>query len=108
VSPDPGAAAWRELAAELGTIAERHVRHVFEWLDHCLETGESRGEVATVLALADLANGRPLSTVIGGLLDSADLWMPCPGEDDPSCRCGFCAFGRSAAALAAAERVSVR
>jgi len=102
--PDPDAGWWREQAGELGTIAERHLRHVFAWIDRSLETGESRGEVAAVLALVDLTDGKPLSHVIGDLLLSGDLWMPCPGEDDPSCRCGFCAFGRSRHAEPAAAR----
>lgn len=99
MSPDPDAAAWRARTAELRDEVQHQIRHVFEWLDHSLEVGESRGEVAVVLAVVDLDDGKPLSHVLGDLLLSADMWMPCPGWESPACRCGFCTYGRSRHAL---------
>jgi hypothetical protein len=82
--PDPDAEAFRVAMAELHGEAQQRVGHVFAWLDRCLETGEKRGEIDVVLALAGLADGNPLSHVLGDLLNSADMRMPCPAGRKPN------------------------
>jgi len=106
--PDPDAEAFRAELATLHGEAQRHVGHIFAWLDRCLETGDQRGGIDVVLALADLDTGSPLSHVLMDLLSQADRRMPCPGGDDPLCECALCAYGRSGATVAAGVRVKVQ
>ena len=101
--PDPDAPAFRAEMAQLRDDVQRHVSAVFEWVDRSLETGERRGEIAAVLALADAADGRMLSHVAADLLYAADTHMSCPRMDDPACRCAFCAYGPGTEDLIVAE-----
>ena len=72
MSPDPDAAEWREVAADLGALAEERVRAAFEWVGAELGTSGSRGAVVLMLALSDMDHGRPLPRVLADVLAAAD------------------------------------
>jgi hypothetical protein len=103
VTADPAAAAWRACAAELRADVEHHIRHVFEWIDAELAGGGDDGAVVLLIAELDLDGGTPLSRVIADVLLYADADAPCPSGEDPSCRCGWCTYGRARTARAAAS-----
>jgi hypothetical protein len=70
VSPDPDAAEWRQVAADLGALAQEHVARVFAWIDDELANSGSDGAVSLMLALSDLDRGMPLHAVI----DELAIW----------------------------------
>ena len=82
--PDPDAEAWRQMAADLGALAEDHVRAVFAWIDRELAVSGSRGAVDLILALRALDGedaecaGDWLPLAVINLLIAADANMPCP------------------------------
>jgi len=72
VSPDPDVEAWRQVAADLGALAQNQVRESFEWIDRCIVDGRGAGVAALLLGLQDLQAGRPLRRVLLDLIDAAD------------------------------------
>jgi hypothetical protein len=84
VRPDPEA-AWRQMAADLGALAEDYIRAVFAWIDRELAVSGSRGAVDLILALRALDGqdaaecaGDWLPLAVINLLIAADVNMPCP------------------------------
>lgn len=68
MTPDPQAAGWAAVAAEIGADAQQHVAAAFDWLQHGILIGDDRAGVVTVIAVADLDQGRDLRAIIYDVL----------------------------------------